>query len=92
MLLSHGVQSLSRHPLYYLPFSQICLGEMIAYLPIAGGFIKLAERFVDPAFSFTVGWNYWYSWVMTFPTELSAAAVLMSFWKSVIYGLSSRYF
>jgi L-asparagine transporter-like permease len=38
---------------------QISLGEMVAYLPIPGGHIKLAERFVDPAFSFTMGWNYW---------------------------------
>jgi hypothetical protein len=33
----------------------VSLGEMIAYLPIPGGHIKLAERFVDPAFSFTMG-------------------------------------
>ena len=33
---------------------------MIAYLPIAGGHIALAERFVDPGFSFALGWNYWY--------------------------------
>ncbi|KAI5120929.1 hypothetical protein M0805_002909 [Coniferiporia weirii] len=60
----------------------ISVGEMIAYLPIPGGHIKLAERFVDPAFSFALGWNYWYSWTILLPTELSAAAVLMSFWKS----------
>lgn len=40
--------------------SQVSLGEMVAYLPIPGGHIKLAERFVDPALSFTMGWNYWY--------------------------------
>ena len=56
---------------------------MIAYLPIPGGHIKLAERFVDPALSFTMGWNYWYCWAILLPTEMSAAAVLMSFWKSV---------
>ena len=33
---------------------------MIAYLPIPGGHIALAERFVDPSFSFAMGWNYWY--------------------------------
>ena len=33
---------------------------MIAYLPIAGGHITLAERFVDRSFSFALGWNYWY--------------------------------
>lgn len=42
--------------------TMICLGEMVSYLPIPGGHIKLAERFVNPAFSFAMGWNYWYNW------------------------------
>jgi len=58
----------------------ISLGEMIAFLPIAGGHIKLAERFVDPALSFTMGWNYWYNWVIILPAELSATAVLINYW------------
>ncbi|KAN0125126.1 amino acid permease [Russula decolorans] len=58
----------------------ISLGEMISYLPIPGGHIKLAERFVDGAFSFTMGWNYWYNWTIVLPAELSAAAVLIDFW------------
>ena len=33
---------------------------MIAYLPIPGGHITLAERFVDRSFAFAMGWNYWY--------------------------------
>jgi len=59
----------------------ISLGEMVAYLPIPGGHIKLAERFVDPAFSFTMGWNYWYNWTVVLPAELSAAAVLINYWN-----------
>ncbi|KAL5488326.1 hypothetical protein ACEPAI_6434 [Sanghuangporus weigelae] len=72
----------------YLIVGSICysvmisLGEMVAYLPIPGGHIKLAERFVNPALSFTMGWNYWYNWTIILPAELSAAAVLMSYWKS----------
>jgi len=60
----------------------ISLGEMVAYLPIAGGHIKLAERFFDPALSFTMGWNYLYNWVIILPAELSAASVLIDFWIS----------
>ncbi|KAI5119063.1 hypothetical protein M0805_001522 [Coniferiporia weirii] len=60
----------------------VSLGEMVSYLPVSGGHIKLAERFVDPAFSFALGWNYWYNWTIGLPAELSAAAVLMQFWKS----------
>ncbi|KAI9455851.1 amino acid permease [Russula earlei] len=58
----------------------VSLGEMITFLPIPGGHIKLAERFVDGAFSFTMGWNYWYNWTIILPAELSAASVLVNFW------------
>ncbi|KAG9314529.1 amino acid permease [Chiua virens] len=56
----------------------VSLGEMVAYLPIAGGHIRLAERFVNPALSFAMGWNYWYNW--TIIAELSAAALLIDYW------------
>ncbi|KAJ7367981.1 amino acid permease [Mycena albidolilacea] len=62
----------------------ISLGEMVAYLPIPGGHIKLAERFVDPAFSFTMGWNYWYNWIIVLPAELSAASVLINYWNKEV--------
>jgi len=45
---------------------------MVAYLPIPGGHIKMAERFVDRAFSFTMGWNYWY--VLTHTHTISSFA------------------
>ncbi|TCD69700.1 hypothetical protein EIP91_006467 [Steccherinum ochraceum] len=60
----------------------VSLGEMIAYLPLPGGHIRLAERFVDSALSFTMGWNYWYNWTVILPAELSAAAILINFWIS----------
>ncbi|KAF8474307.1 amino acid permease/ SLC12A domain-containing protein [Gautieria morchelliformis] len=62
----------------------ISLGEMIAFLPIPGGHIKLGERFVNRAFSFTMGWNYWYNWTIILPTELSAAAILINFWNKSV--------
>ncbi|KAG1803965.1 amino acid permease/ SLC12A domain-containing protein [Suillus subaureus] len=60
----------------------ITLGEMVAFLPIPGGHIKLAERFVDPAFSFAMGWNYCYSWMIT--SEISAAALLINYWNHTV--------
>ncbi|KAG2346365.1 hypothetical protein BDR05DRAFT_1057513 [Suillus weaverae] len=62
----------------------ITLGEMVAFLPIPGGHIKLAERFVDPAFSFTMGWSYWYSWMISSPSEISAAALLINYWNNTV--------
>ncbi|KAI0344518.1 amino acid permease [Trametopsis cervina] len=74
----------------YIAVGSICytmmisLGEMIAYLPLPGGQIMLAERFVDPAWAFTLGWLYWFNWAITLPTELSAAAVLIHFWTEKV--------
>ncbi|CCL98194.1 uncharacterized protein FIBRA_00188 [Fibroporia radiculosa] len=61
-------------------FTMVSLGEMAAFLPIPGGHITFAERFVDPAWSFAQGWLYWYNWTIIFPAELSAAAVLINYW------------
>ncbi|KAG2096927.1 amino acid permease/ SLC12A domain-containing protein [Suillus cothurnatus] len=58
----------------------ITLGEMVAFLPIPGGHIKLAERFVDPAFSFALGWNYWYSWMISSPSS----ALLINYWNDTV--------
>ncbi|KXN89850.1 Dicarboxylic amino acid permease [Leucoagaricus sp. SymC.cos] len=63
----------------YVVMGTICYSVMIP-----GGHIKLAERFVDPALSFTMGWNYWYNWTIVLPAELSAAAVLIGFWNKEI--------
>lgn len=40
-----------------------CLGEMATLFPTTGSFNEFAGRFVDPALSFALGWNYWYMWV-----------------------------
>ena len=37
---------------------------MAAYLPIPGGHITFAGRFVDPALSFAMGWMYCMSFIM----------------------------
>ncbi|KAF8577953.1 amino acid transporter [Ramaria rubella] len=74
----------------YLVVSSVCiammisLGELLTFLPVAGGQITLSGRFVDPALAFAMGWNYWYSWVVTLPAELSAAAVLINYWNDTI--------
>jgi len=62
----------------------LTLGELTTLLPVPGGQVTLAGRFVDPAMAFAMGWNYWYSWVITLPAELSAAAVLINYWNKDI--------
>jgi len=56
------------------------LGEMATQLPIPGSFEAYAERFVDSSMAFAVGWNYWFSWVVTLAAELVAGALIVQFW------------
>jgi yeast amino acid transporter len=41
--------------------------------PVSGSFTHYAGRWVDPALGFAMGWNYWYSYAITLPTEITAA-------------------
>ena len=61
-------------------FLMTSLGEMAAYMPVAGSFSTYGTRFVDPAFGFAIGWNYWYNWAVTIAVELAAASIVMKFW------------
>lgn len=60
------------------------LGEMSTLFPVTGSFAHYATRFVDPALGFAVGWNYWYSYAITLPTEITAAAIVISYWNQDI--------
>jgi AAT family amino acid transporter len=40
--------------------TMLSLGEMAAFMPIAGSFCTFAGRFVDDALGFALTWNYWY--------------------------------
>ncbi|KAI0358696.1 amino acid permease [Trametes cingulata] len=62
----------------------ISLGEMAAFLPIPGGHLTFAERFVDPAWAFAMGWLYCYNWIVILPAELSAASVVINYWNKSV--------
>ena len=56
------------------------LGEMATWLPLPGAIPQFCSRYVDPAMGFAVGWNSWIQSTMTICAEISAAAVVISFW------------
>lgn len=58
-----------------------CVGEMVTLLPVMGGHLTLAGRFVDPAFSAAASWNYWICWCLVLCAELSASATLVDYWN-----------
>lgn len=61
-------------------FLMTSLGEMAAYMPSSGSFSTYTSKFVDPAFGFAMGWNYWYNWSITIAAEISAVNLIMKYW------------
>ena len=67
------------------------LGEMATYMPISGSFSAYANKFIDPALGFALGWNYWYNWAITIAAEMVAGGLVMKYWfpnvKPVLWSL-----
>lgn len=60
------------------------LGELACVFPIQGSFSIYSTRFLHPSWGFAMGWNYALQWVVTLPTELSSAVLVINFWNSSI--------
>ncbi|OAV99426.1 hypothetical protein PTTG_04513 [Puccinia triticina 1-1 BBBD Race 1] len=69
----------------------VALGEMVTMFPVTGAFIHYTTRFVGPSSGFcqsvfyfstlpSLGWNYWYSFAVTLPTEITAAGIVIKYW------------
>lgn len=56
------------------------LGEMSILYPVSGGFYTLAGRFLDPSFSFAMGWNYVFQWAVVLPLEITVAGTTVGYW------------
>ncbi|MFC4653186.1 amino acid permease [Lactococcus nasutitermitis] len=61
-------------------FLMTSLGEMASYLPLSGSFATFASRYVDKAFGFAMGWNYWFNSAITVAVEAATVGLIMKFW------------
>ncbi|OJJ42131.1 hypothetical protein ASPZODRAFT_126055 [Penicilliopsis zonata CBS 506.65] len=59
-----------------------CLAEMTTYMPVSGGFIRLAGKWVDEAWGFMAGWNFFIYMALTVPFEICALSLLIEYWRS----------
>lgn len=60
------------------------LGELTTLYPTGGAFTKLGERFVDKAFAFAVGWNYFIIWIAVLANEYNTLSSIMDFWSDKV--------
>jgi GABA permease len=56
------------------------LGEMAAAQPDSGSFSTYADRAIGRWAGFSVGWLYWWFWVLVIPVEATAAAKILNAW------------
>jgi GABA permease len=56
------------------------LGEMSAANPASGSFSAHADRALGPWAGFSIGWLYWFFWVVVLAVEATAGAVILEGW------------
>ncbi|KAK7698470.1 hypothetical protein SLS64_012462 [Diaporthe eres] len=61
-----------------------CMAEMAVYMPISGSFIRFAGKWVDEAFGFMTGWNFFLYEATMIPFEISAINLVLTFWRDDI--------
>ncbi|EPY53027.1 hypothetical protein SPOG_04755 [Schizosaccharomyces cryophilus OY26] len=64
-------------------FTVYSLGELAIAYPLAGGFYTYVMRFIDPAWGFACGWNYFFNYFVTFPLELTTCAITFKYWTEI---------
>ena len=56
------------------------LGEMAVANPDTGSFSTYADQAIGRWAGFTIGWLYWWFWVLVIPLEANAAAAILHAW------------
>lgn len=60
------------------------VAEMTVHMPVSGGFIRLAGHWVDDAFGFMAGWNFFLYEALLIPFEITAFSLVASYWSDKI--------
>jgi amino acid transporter len=60
------------------------MAEMAIFMPVSGGFVRQSGKWVDDAFGFTVGWNFFLYEAILIPFEISALNVVLTYWSDNI--------
>ncbi|KAL4810937.1 amino acid permease/ SLC12A domain-containing protein [Aspergillus unguis] len=68
----------------FLAMVNNCLSEMSTYMPVSGGFIRLAGKWVDDAWGFMAGWNFFLYEALLIPFEITAISVVLTYWRDDI--------
>lgn len=57
------------------------LSEMAAFEPMNKGFSGYLTKYVDPAFGFAAGWNYFLKYAIVLSANLTAFGLVIGYWR-----------
>lgn len=60
------------------------LAEMTVPFPVSGSVIDYADRFIDPAAGFAIGFCEWLAWTTVLASEGAAFNVVVQYWTSAV--------
>lgn len=60
------------------------MAEMTVLHPVSGGFVRMAGKWVDEAFGFFAGWNFFLYEALLLPFEITALNLVLTFWSDEI--------
>jgi AAT family amino acid transporter len=66
--------------------TMLALGEMAAFVPIAGSFCTFAGRYVDDSLGFALTWNYWFNDAVSTAADLVALQLVFAYWDTNMPG------
>jgi AAT family amino acid transporter len=66
--------------------TMLALGEMAAFVPIAGSFCTFAGRYVDDSLGFALTWNYWFNDAVSTAADLVALQLVFAYWDTSMPG------
>lgn len=65
----------------FVYFLMTGVGELASFYPVSGSFSSYAERFVDPALGFSLGWLYWFMWILIAGIDIITLSKILQFWE-----------
>ncbi|TGO91511.1 hypothetical protein BPOR_0025g00050 [Botrytis porri] len=61
-----------------------CIAEISFFMPVSGSFVRMGSKWVDEAFGFMLGWNFFLYEAILIPWEISALNLVLTFWSDNI--------
>jgi yeast amino acid transporter len=78
LLIAYALQS------FALAMVNNCMAEMATAFPVSGGFIRMAGHWVDDAFGFMAGYNFFFYESILIPFEITAFNLVLTYWTTEI--------